>query len=323
MLFKNVCLYRMDEPLAYAGEALEARLDEAGYTPCTRTELQSSGFAPVLDNGDPALAYLSGSGLMLRLREETKLLPASVIREAVDEQVARIEQQDGRKVRKRERDRIKDEVMFDLLPRAFSRNRSTWGYIDGPGHWLIVDAATWNRAEVFTERLRDAVRRLPIAPPRVQRSPQEVMTGWIASGRVPPDFSLGEDCVLADPNREGAEVRCKRQDLASPEIAAHLQAGKQVVRLSLLWNERLSFLLDADFSLKRIRFPDLADDERDDADETPEARFDGDFALMQLEFSGLIERLVQLFGGLVDGPGRTAPPASTDDPANLSPPAAV
>jgi recombination associated protein RdgC len=298
MLFKNLCLYRLDEDFALDATALHERLTEQRFRPCGRLDESSSGFTPVLAHGDGQLVFERQNRMLLRLQEQSKLLPASVVKEAVDERVTQIEDSEARKVRKRERDRIKDEVLLDLLPRAFNRNRTTWGYIDRDSGWLVVDASTWNRAEAFTERLRDAVTRLPIAPPRLQQAPQSVMSRWVASGQLPGDLQLGEECVLSDPDREGAEVRAKRQDLGSPEIAAHLQAGKQVTRLALVWHERLEFLLDADFSIKRLRFPELTDDERDDEDDTPEARFEADFTLMTLEIARLLPRLTELFGGL-------------------------
>lgn len=297
MLFKNLCLYRLDEPFAFDADTLEARLADERFRPCGKLDEASVGFVGVQDAGDGRLVFEHQNRLLIRLQEQRKLLPASVVKDAVDEQVDRIEDTEARKVRKRERDRIKDEVLLDLLPRAFSRTRSTYGYIDIDSGWLIVDASSWNRAEAFTERLRDAVTRLPIAPPRLQEAPQSIMSRWVASGQLPNDLQLGEECVLSDPDREGAEIRCKRQDLGSPEIATHLNAGKQVTRLALGWHERLDFLLDADFSIKRLRFPDVeAGDDHDD--DSPEARFAADFALMSMEIARLLPRLSELFGGL-------------------------
>ena len=73
----------------------------------------------------------------------------------------------------------------------------------------------------------------------------------------------------------------------------HLKAGKRVARLALTWQDRISFVLDADMSLKRIRFLDAVQDERAETESHSDAeRFDSDFAIMSLELGRLIPRLL-------------------------------
>ena len=90
-------------------------------------------------------------------------------------------------------------------------------------------------------------------------------------------------------------VRCLRQDLNGDEIRAHLRSRKLVQKLSLIFEERLSFVLHTDLTIKRQKME--AVDELDRLDEDDEiARFDADFALMTTEYSRLLERLVNIFG---------------------------
>src|SRR5690606_23539546 len=110
------------------------------------------------------LVHSANGALLICLREEKKLLPASVVREALDERIREVEDREMRKVRKREREQLKEEIIFELLPRAFTRSTNTYGYIDTQAGMVVVDASTWRKAEHFTERLRDALGSLPIAP---------------------------------------------------------------------------------------------------------------------------------------------------------------
>ena len=297
MWFRNLLPYRLREGVAYDAEAAEARLAALAFTPCGSLEMHRSGFVPPLGPEAPLVHAAAGS-LLLCLQQEEKLLPASVIREALDQRVQEREAAEGRKVRKRERDRLREEVVVDLLPRAFSRHKRTWGYIDTEAGFLVVDAGSEKQAEHFVEQLREAWGDLPLAPPETQMGPGTVMTRWLAQQEHPGDVELGEEAVLEDPNAEGCEVRVKRQDLTADEMRAHIDAGKRVRRLALTYAERVSGVLDADLGLRRLRFGDVVREQGGDRDaETEAEQLDADFALMALELRALLPRLLEWFGG--------------------------
>ena len=297
MWFRNLVPYRLQDVPAYDAEAAAEGLSGFEFEPCGALEAGRSGWVPPL-GPDAPLVHAAAGCLLFCLQEESKLLPASVIREAVDERVSARETAEQRKVRKRERDGIRDEVMVDLLPRAFSRHKRTWGYIDTETGFLVVDAASERQAEFFTEQLRQAWGSLPVIPPDPRESPASVMTRWLAQQRPPGDVELGEEAVLEDPRAEGCEVRVKRQDLTADEIRAHIDAGKRVRRLGLTWGERLTGVLDANLTLYRFKFLDMVREQAGDREAESEAeRLDGDFALMALELRAFFPRLLELFGG--------------------------
>jgi recombination associated protein RdgC len=128
------------------------------------------------------------------------------------------------------------------------------------------------------------------------------MTGWLLHSNLPEDFTLETDCELRDPGEEGGVVRCRGVELAGEEVDTHLEAGKQVVRLALRWQEKLSLVLGDDLVLRRLRFADELLAENDDvAEADPLARLDADFVLMSDVLSGLQNRLLEVFGGEADG----------------------
>ena len=298
MWFKNLCPYRLMEPFELSAEQLEERLAAFAYTPCGSLDMQSRGWVPPLGKHGEQLVHAANGAYLICLQQENKLLPASVVREELEQRIAEREARELRKVRKREREQLKEEIVFELLPRAFSRSKQVYGYIDTVGGWLVVDCGSWRQAEDFTEFLRECLDTLPIAPPATTSAPQAIMTDWLASDRIPSDLELGEEAVLEDPATEGCEIRCKRQDLQVEEIKAHLASGKRIRRLALSWNERLSCNVDADYSIKRLKFSDLVKESGGDyVPETFAEQFDADFNLQLLEFRNFLPRLLELFGG--------------------------
>jgi recombination associated protein RdgC len=298
MLFKNLCPYRLLEPFKLSPEELEEKLAATAFQPCGSLDMQSRGWVPPMGKEGEQLVHVANGVYLLCLREEGKILPASVVREVLDERIAEREEKEMRKVRKREREQLKEEITFELLPRAFTRTRQAYAFIDTVSGWLVVDCGSWRQAEAFTEFLRECLGTLPIAPPATTDAPQSIMTDWLASEHLPGDIELGEEAVFEDPATEGCEVRCKRQDLHAEEIKGHLKSGKRIRRLALSWSDRLSCVVDADYSIKRLKFTDMVKEAA--GDRTPETfaeQFDADFTLLTLEVRRLLPRLMELFGG--------------------------
>ncbi len=298
MWFKNLALLRLTEPFTLTGAALDARLQALPFRPCGPLEAASAGWSPPLGQAHGPLVHQTGGLLLLCLQREEKILPAAAVNEVVAGRVADIEAHEARPVRRKERASMRDEALHDMLPRAFTQRRRTYGYLDPRGGWLIIDAASANKAEDFVAALRQTLGSFPVRPLATRDRPATVMTQWLAGGPVPDGITLESECELQAPEAEGGSVRCRRHDLDAPEILHHIQAGKAVIKLAFTWNDRLSLVLDDAWSVKRLRFLEViqeaaADLETDD----PAARFDADFALMSLELEAFIPAITALFGG--------------------------
>ncbi len=298
MWFKNLRAYRLTSPFDLSAEQLDQQLAGATFSPCGKSQPLSLGWVPPLGGDTETLVHAAGGRFLLCLRREEKLLPATVVREQLGERIADIEKEQARKVYRKERLQLKDEVVQDCLPRAFTRSSLVYAYIDTRSNWIFVDAASASRAEEVVNLLRECVGSLPLLLPQVNHSPAASMTSWLAHSNVPQDLSLGSDCEMRDLGEDGGVVRCRGVELDSEEVEIHLQAGKQVVRLAVEWDEKLSLLLCEDLVLRRLKFADELVAENDDiAEADPLARLDADFALMTDVVSGLQERVMELFGG--------------------------
>jgi recombination associated protein RdgC len=298
MWFKNIRAYRLTKPFDLSPEQLGKQLAGRGFVPCAKSQAQSAGWVPPLGDESGELVHAAAGRMLLKLKREEKLLPATVVREQLDEKVAAIESGQERKVYRKERLNLKDEIVQDCLPRAFSRSSCIYAYIDVKANWIFVDAASATRAEELLNLLRECIGSFPVLLPQVNNAPSAVMTSWLLHRSLPDDFELGQECELREPGEDGGVVRCRGVDLLSEEVETHLHAGKQVVRLALGWDERLSLLLAEDLCLRRLRFADELMKENEEIPEVdPAARLDADFALMADAVTTLQQRILALFGG--------------------------
>lgn len=299
MWFRNLRLYRLTKPFKLSAQQLNGQLESQAFHDCPRLQPFSYGWVAPLGRLGQELVHAANGRMLLCARREEKILPAGVIRDMVQDKVAQLEDERMRRVSRREKNLIRDDLLQELMPRALSRCTHTFAYIAPQEGWVVIDVSSQTRAEELLALLRKSLGSLAVVPLAVNQAPAAVMTRWLVERRLPPNFSLGSECVLRDSDETAAVVRCRNQDLLSTEIGTHIEAGKQAIRLSLVWNGGLSFVLDEDMSIKRLRFADVSEEKLDATDaEDAAARFDNDFAIMTLELARFIPQLLESFGGV-------------------------
>ncbi|MGR9108087.1 MAG: recombination-associated protein RdgC [Gammaproteobacteria bacterium] len=298
MWFKNLALFRFTDPFSIAENDIEQHLTALSFRPCGSLELSTNGWVPPLSSGNEQLVHSANGFWMICALKEEKVLPPAVINETVAERIAEIEEKENRSVRRKESSRLRDEVIFELLPRALSFSRRTYGYIDPKGGWLVVDSGSSSTTDEFTALLRRSLGTLAIAPPKTRENPVSVMTRWLSEKESPPEITLENECELRAVDKEKNTVRCKGQDLFSEEIRAHLDAGKECFKMALTWADRFTFTVDEELNLKRLRFLDLVQEQTEGIDLREKSDlFDAEFSIMTLELASFLPRFLELFGG--------------------------
>ena len=297
MWFRNLTLFRFSPAVAHSLKSLEADLAEKKLRPCGPIELATRGFVSPFGRSEEAMLHRSAEFSLLSVGSEDKLLPSSVINDELAARLQKIAEKTGRKPGGRERKRLKEEVLTDLLPRAFIRTSRRNAYLDSKDGWFVIDTASKKAAEEAVTQLREALGSFPAVPMAAEESPRVLMTDWLANGTLPTGLALGDECELRDPVESGAIVRCRRQELETDEVREHLKSGKQVFALGLTFEDRLSFSLGEDLVVRKLRFLDVVQDELGEGDkESSAAELDAVFALMSLELRRLLAKLEEWFG---------------------------
>ncbi|MDY6815568.1 MAG: recombination-associated protein RdgC [Pseudomonadota bacterium] len=299
MWFRNARVFRFTKPFDISPEELEEKLQADAFKPCGPQETSRQGWVAPLGRHGEQLVHSTDGYHLISLRKEEKILPGPVVKEAVEERAEAIEIEQGRKVRRKEKDEIKEQVMLEMLPRAFSKNRRCYAYLAPRDGVLVVDAGSAGQAEDLASTLRKSLGSLPVRPPAVEQSPAFTFTGWLNETiDLPASIALGSECELKDPSEDGGVVRCKGLDLKADEIRNHLEAGMQVTKLAVTWDDNVSFVLDEELGIRRLKFGETLQEQLDDIDaDDAVARFDAAFSLMTLELSRMIPGLLEALGG--------------------------
>lgn len=296
--FKNLMVYRLSRDITLTADAMERQLAEFSFTPCGSQDMAKTGWVSPMGSHSDALTHVANGQIIICARKEEKMLPASVIKQTLEAKINKLEAEQARKLKKTEKDSLKDEVLHSLLPRAFSRFNQTMVWLDTVNNIIMLDCASAKKAEDTLALLRKSLGSLPVVPLTFEKPLELTLTEWVRSGETPAGFALMDEAELKAMLEGGGVIRCKQQDLVCDEIANHIESGKVVTKLALDYQERVQFVIADDASIKRLKFADILREQNDDIDrEDVGQRFDADFILMTAELTALITNLIDALGG--------------------------
>jgi recombination associated protein RdgC len=296
MWFKNLYFFAFTRPFEWSEQDLEKHLGEHLFTPCGSTEMSHFGWVNALGKSGSSTVHSVNGNHLLCARKEEKILPAPVIKDMIEKKVAQLEEEQSRGATKKEKEQFKEDIIFELLPRAFSKISDTHAYINPEHNIIVINTSSRSKAEDFLALLRKVLGTLPVTSVSPEKAPDELMTDWLVEKNIGENFQLGMEAEFHGLGDDGAVVRVKNQDLDSDEIKVHLDAEKFVVKLALEWDEALSCILCDDLAIKRIKFFDVIHEQNEDIDKDDVvARLDADFALMAGEINRFINDLLAEF----------------------------
>lgn len=272
-MFKNITTFRLPADWLWSdhvGDSINGVHEQLSQHPLREPgplELETRGFLSPWRSSDYLSAHTAGAGgaFLVRLGQMSRLLPASVLRDAIDARVAEHELKTGRKPGKRLRNDFREAALTELLPRAFIQRRACDAMWLPAHRLLIVDATSDTTAEAVVSALREALGSFPARPLAAEASATLLMSEWLISNTLPTtSFEFGDAAELKDPSDKTTVVRARHHDLSAEEVREHARCGKQVTQLGLSYGARISFVLDAKLKLRGLSFADSALEHLDD-----------------------------------------------------------
>jgi recombination associated protein RdgC len=296
-MFKNAIVYRIDQweqpPLAQ----LEERLGGARFVECGASQPESAGWVEPRGEKHGPLVESVGGQWILKLCTETKAVPGGAVKTQLEARLDKIEQDTGRRPKGKAAKEIKEEIVRELLPRAFPKRGTTPVWIDLEARLVIVGAASAKKADKVTTGLVDLLGGgLRLEMVNTQVSPATAMSEWLTTKEAPAGFTIDRDCELKQPDSEKSLVRYARHTLEIDEVGEHIRQGKLPTSLAMTWDNRVSFVLTENLALKKIKLLDVALEGKPDSGKGDNG-FDADVAITTGELGRLIPDLVDALGG--------------------------
>ena len=303
-MIKSALVYLFNKSFNVTTEALDESLSEFSFTPCGSQDISKFGFTlPMGKHGELYAQHSSGITVLTTMKQD-KILPAQVVIEALGLKVDEIEDNEGRKVTKKEKDALREEIIIGLLPRAFVKStRMNFYILDLEfGKVIVADTTSPAKAEEGLALIRKALGSLPIIPLRANMTIETVLTSHVRSKTCFDGFAFEGLFDLRSQSDEGGSAKMKDFKADSDEIMLHLENSKVVSKCSMSFGQSVEFRVDENLTFSSIKFSEELKAQNDEiGSEDAQSRFDADLVLSMSEFSRLLELVVSNFGGIEEG----------------------
>ena len=278
--------------------ALDDVLGKAQFVECGVSQEKSVGWVEPRGHAHGPMVEVIGGQWLLKLTMEVKVVPGSVVKRKVQEQLDHIESTTGRKPGKKEKREISEDARLSLLPMAFSKQSSVQVWVDPAAGLLLTDAGSQAKADEVMTWLIKAVDGLVVQLVNTQTSPASAMSGWLSTKEPPQSFSVDRECELKAADESRAVVRYTRHALDTDEVSQHIAMGKVPTRLAMTWSDRVSFVLTEALQLKKIAFLESAfEGAASSPADGKDDNYDADVAIATGELRKLILDLLEALGG--------------------------
>ncbi|MFM2448734.1 MAG: hypothetical protein RIS44_1184 [Pseudomonadota bacterium] len=297
-MFKNALIYRITEWDRSALSSLEDRLAAGRFAECGATQPESAGWVQPRGEKHSSLMESVGGQLILQLCVERKAVPSSVIKTQLQARLDKIEQETGRRPKGKMAKELKEEIVQDLLPRAFPKRSSNLVWIDQKAGLVVINAGSIKSADRIVTLLVAALGGgVVLRPINTQISPATAMAEWLKTKEAPPFFTIDRECELKQPDSEKATVRYARHTLDIDEVAEHINQGKLPTQVAMTWNSRVSFVLNEALVIKKIKLLDVVLESSNAPTGKDDGGFDADVAIATGELRLLVPDLIDALGG--------------------------
>jgi len=308
-MLKNVIAYLLTPGFKVDPEKLQRQQAR----PCGPSESRTVGFVNPCNTPTHSLLHNVSGIHVICLETEDRLLPGSVVEEEVRERAIELEQTQGHALGRKQRREVKERVIEELLPKAFTQKKRTLAFFTD--RYFIVDTSSAARAGTMIECLRLALDDVPLTPIRTQNSMIGALAEWL-TGNTPETLTVDDFAELEMPDSNKPAITYKRTRLDVDDMGKRLASGYQPRRVGITYDDRLSCKVDECLHLKQVAFLDLLRASNESNAENVDEQFDADVTLYVGQVVRVIDFLIEQLGGLVpDEPDllTEAPATGVDD----------
>ncbi|MBS0349654.1 MAG: recombination-associated protein RdgC [Proteobacteria bacterium] len=295
MWFKQIQIFQLKSSSPILYDKLIPQLQSLVFQPCLPTLPHSAGWIAPVNEPEAPIAEEINQRIMLCMQIEERILPSFVIRQNLHEKVQQLQATSQRKLGKREKDALKDEIIMTLLPKSFTKLTKVFGYIDLKHQWLVLGAVNKKKTESFLNLFKKSLGE-SVQTFEINRIPP-VITQWLSRKNYPNDFVVEKKCTLQDANQKTRIIRCQQQDLFVNSILEFIKDGCELKQLALIWQDKVNFVLADDFTLRSIRYEkELTEQSAQDLEaETQRQKFMANFFMMGETLAPLLQSLLTVF----------------------------
>lgn len=292
-MFNSLTIYQCTQPARAVAERIETHLHKREHAPISPLESEKRGFVPPIPGA--GLVYRVGELVLFCLRTDVKTVPASAVRERVEQLRQAVEANGDRWTSKRAGE-ARDSVRDEFLPGIPPATTNTLAFLDEKRGLFFIGASE-HAADTFMSVLKNAIGGTPFVTLGLESvDPCHKFTAWAHDPApvIARDLEVGEMASLSHVGEAGT-VNLKDERITDPAWLQLIDDGRQVTSIALV-SDSISARVTADLGLRNITPSEKTKADAYDftsGETTPQAEFIAEAGAIL----HLVDDLAELLGG--------------------------
>lgn len=292
---KAITCYNLTNFQCASAEALAEMLEAQRFQPCSSLERERHGFVPPFEQ--ESLVRKVKDVYWLQVMSEVKPVPGSAVKRLLRERIEKIQQEEGRKVGRKEQKELKESVIDELVANATPVQSSLRIMLDPTAGIMVIGSTSNKKVDLALKLMLRCIDDLPVTNMQFAKTIQGQMCQLLLDEET-SEFVTDSSLTLKGPGSPAATVSFSKHSLAGPEVITHLNAGLRPVSLELGWKGRLSFVLTDKFAIRKLNFLELVTSSLEGSEpEDPQELVDAMLLIQNGELRDMVAALTEWLGG--------------------------
>jgi recombination associated protein RdgC len=219
--------------------------------------------------------------------KEERILPAAVIQNELEKRA----QSQGQDLKRHEKQQMKQDVEFDLLPKAFCIQKKVALIFDQKRKRLFIESSSPQQLEMILAYIYKTLgQSASITPVNIGEDLNRLWQKWLVNPLSLPHFlKFADRMQWIDADNPQKQIRCQGLEWLE-EQHPWLEQGLIPKELSFVWRERIQFNLNAKLQFKRLQaLEDFAQEDMELEDKEAE------LLILGKQLQNMLDDLTQVF----------------------------
>ena len=230
---------------------LQPLLTQQALTPCPAHARMSFGWKSFANQEHSQSIH--GYHICLFGKEE-RILPATVVQHLLDQKMTALNQERGYPVKRHEKQQLKQDIEFNLLPKAFCVQKKQIVLFDQKQQRLFIESTSAQQIDMILSLIHKTLgQNIQITPLAKDIDLMSLWLKWLAQPKSLPHFlTFADRMQWVDGENQRKQVKLQGYDWEQDSTQEWLEKGLVPQELSFNWRDTLQFTLSPNFVFKRI-----------------------------------------------------------------------
>jgi recombination associated protein RdgC len=231
---------------------LAPHLSNHMLTPCPAHSRMTHGWKTF--SNQQLSQSINGYSMCLFGKEE-RILPSAVVQNLMEKKVQDLDNARGYPMKRHEKQQLKQDIEFDLLPKAFCIQKKQIILFDSKRQRMYLEATSPQQIEMILAFIHKTIgQSIDISPLAPKEDVVKLWQKWLVNSDALPHYlTLSDKIQWIDSDNQRKQIRCQGYDWEDDSANDWLEKGLLPQEVSFIWRDALQFTLNSKFTFKAIK----------------------------------------------------------------------